>query len=736
MRKPTGKPKPTGALPLTPRGTVVGGALRLLFLPVWLVYISAKAAIQYFLNAPRVIQVIMAVTLLGLTGVGGLAVKRYLFQRRQTNLNMLSVEFNSAAVESDEAKMLVALEKFLQQQPDDDFTKARIEAVKTGIASPDDSVMCMLMARVHARHKRNAEATREAHKRLVQEPQDWLCNCIVAQDLIQKGELEKARVHLDRVANVDKAIVKPNLGMILHAIELRNLAGLDNTDLRSFIVARVMPNFRNANLEQVKPEGKIQIIYTYASSILAMPESSLDTGLQYWAVVSRLGELLVPDAKAEANVAVLKQFGSLMVEMQNVVFRFQKTGKIDKATADQMYAEVDARGFAAWQAVRELKNDDPSGFAGSASYLIKAGKMDLAEEIVVEGINRCGPHPELLRLLIVVDERKDRPERALQFALAVARKYPDNVNVWRVLIDAAKLANRRDIAIQACVEMRKARPGLAFADMAEGILRLEAGNPHQALACLKRVDDKLRSSEPAIAQAYAKALIQSGNDVLVPEFVKKVIDQAELNDQPMLALACIRGCCDTEPTPARADFQIQYLDRLLAKWPSIRELTGEAQRLRAKALFAAAELATPRWEPQKLERALRTYESLVFEYATDENFRSRLAMLQLHGLKKPEIAALTVEPLARIANPSLEARTILGAVAVATNKPAEAIAALEPIIRTPQVSGEVLTLLARAYLSQGDSLRAKAMIARASQLQMNDRERDEYRATALAISRE
>lgn len=736
MRKPAGKPKPTGALPLTPRGTVVGGTLRLLFLPVWLIFISTKAAIQYFLNAPRVIQVIMAVSLLGLTGVGGLAVKRYIFQRRQTNLNMLSVEFNSAAIESDEAKMLSALEKFLQQQPNDEFTKARIEAVKTGIASPDDSVMCMLMARVHARHKRNAEATREALKRLDQEPDDWLCNCIVAQDLIQKGELEKARVHLQWVGNIDKATMKPNLGMILHAIELRNLAGMDNTELRSYIVARVMPNFRNANLEQVKPEGKIQIIYTYTSSVLTMPEASLDTGLQYWAVISRLGELLVPEAKAENNVGVLKQFGSLMVEMQNVVFRFQKAGKIDLATANQMYAEADARGFAAWQAVRESKSDDPSGYAGSGGYLIKAGKMDLAEQIVIEGINQCGAHPELLRLLIVVDERKDRSERALQFALAVARKNPDNVNVWRVLIDAAKLANRRDIAIQACVEMRKARPGLAFADMAEGILQLEAGNPHLALECLNRVDEKLRFSEPAIAQAYAKALIQSGNDVLLPDFVKKVIDRAEVNNQPMLALACIRGCCDTEPTPTRADFQIQYLDRLLAKWPSIRELTGEAQRLRAKSLFAAAELTTPRWEPQKLERAIRTYESLVFEFATDENYRSRLAMLQLYGLKKPEIAALTVEPLTRIANPSLEARTILGAVAVATNKPAEAIAALEPIIRTPQASAEVLTLLARAYLGQGDSMRAKAMIALASQHKMNDREREEYRTTALAISRE
>jgi predicted Zn-dependent protease len=596
----------------------------------------------------------------------------------------------------------------------------------------------MLMARVHARHKRTAESAREALKRLKTKDNenDWLCNCIIAQELLRKGEIDDAKVHLERVASVDKAISKPNLGMILHAIELRTMAGLDCDELRGFIVGRVLPNFRNANLEEVRPDGKIQIIYTYISAALNVPESSLESVLQYWAIASRLSDQLVPGAVEEKNVACLKQFGALQLDMQNCVARFAKAGRIDSAQAEQMNREIDARGLAAWTAVRDLRPDDPAGYAGRGGYLIKSKQFNEAEADVVAGIQTAGPHPELLRLLIILDERNGRSQRALDFALVVARKNPDYPNAWRVLIDAAKLANRRDIAITACQEMRRAKPGLTFPDMAEGILWLESGDAHKALECLNRVEEKFRVSEPAVTHAYAKALVNAGHAVRVPDYVNAVIANADLKKLPQAAFACLQGVADAEPSLERADQLVQWLDRLLATWPSVREVAVEAKWLRGEAMYRAAELASPRWEPARLERAFRAFEELKFEFPNDPRAPYRLMQLALHGRKDTAAALTFATTIADRDDLAVDVRNAIGATFVENRQYGKAIAQLEPILKSPKLTGYTLTLLARAYQGQGDGVRAKQTLTRASGHKMSDREREEYVAAATAIIRE
>jgi predicted Zn-dependent protease len=270
----------------------------------------------------------------------------------------------------------------------------------------------------------------------------------------------------------------------------------------------------------------------------------------------------------------------------------------------------------------------------------------------------------------------------------------------------------------------------------EGSLWLETGDPHKALQLLSKSPPDVRASTPFVARAYAKALTASGNDVQSPAFVRSVVSEAESKNRPDLAKAAILGMAEAPPTLARADFVVEQLDRVLAKWPSDVELQSEGQWARAEALYRSAELATPRWEATRVDRAVRAYNSLSYLNPKDPRGFLRLAQLRLYGLNKPLDALDSVKLLADLPNVTPEAREVMAATYVATGDHAKAVTLLEPLADVPSVNGSALTVLARAYHGRGDGLRAKRTLQRASVMPMNDRERDDYRIAALALSQE
>jgi predicted Zn-dependent protease len=731
------RPKPPRpSVPAPPgQGGFVRGFLAFLFLPVYLVWTAARAFAVWVWHAPRFIKLIMFVVLLA--AAGGLAVAaRKLFRYQTINTNYMWAEFGNAAQTSDVEGMTAALNKIISVKPDDVYARSRLRALETGEAEVDDGKMCWLLTRVHLMKNQFPEAVREARKCLQSEPKDWLSHCVLAKDALNRNDAAAAAGHLDLVANPDTSPTKPDLGMILFAIELREKAGLDCADLRAFLLSRVMPNLKNINLSQIRASGKIQIVYSYATSVASIPDVTLVTTMQYWAFSAQLADQTLAEAAEDKNAAVLNQLASLQSVLAFCITRFSKNGLVREDEAAEMTREVDARGEAAWRALRGITPTDPNAYAGTAAYLLKAEKYDEAEAEIAAGLKAAGPYPQLVRLYVVVAAKRDRSEDALKLALAVANKNPELAQAWQVVVEAAVAARRRDIAIQACQEVRKSKPDLPWANGVEGALWLETGDAHKALQILSKIPIETRATTPFIARAYAKALAASGNEILSPQFVRNVISEAESKNQPLLARSVVMGMAEAPPTASRADFVVEQLDRILAKWSSDPELQLEGSWARANALYQSAELSTPRWEPSRLERAIRAYDSLTFQFPKDPRGHMRLAQLKLYGQKKPGNAIDHAVKLRQLPDPTIEARETMGAVYVAQKKYDDAVAILEPVGRLPTVSGFCLTQLALAYHGQGDSVQAKRVLQRASVLPMNDRERDEYRLAAVAITRE
>lgn len=732
------RPKPPRpAVPAHPPGQ--GGFLRgfvaFLFLPFFLIWMAIRAFAVWVWYAPRFIKVIMFVVLLFAVGGAAFAARK-LFRYQTINTNYMWAEFAEAAQTSNVDGMTEALNKIITVKPDDVYARNRLNALTTGEADADDGKMCWLMIRIHLMKNQFPEAVREARKCLQSEPKDWLSHCVLAKDALNRNDAAAATAHLDHVGNPDKTQTKPDLGMILFAIELREKAGLDCSDLRGFLLSRVMPNLKNINLSQIRATGKIQIVYSYATSVASIPDVTLVTTMQYWAFSAQLADQTLAEATEEKNATVLNQLASLQSVLAHCISRFSKNGFVREEEAAEMTREVDARGLAAWRALRTITPTDPNAYAGTAAYLLKAEKYEEAEAEIAAGFKAAGHYPQLVRLFVVVAAKRDRSEDALKLALAVANRYPDLAPAWQVVVEAAIAARRRDIAIQACQEVRKTKPDLPWAFGVEGALWLEAGDANKALQLLSAIPMETRATTPFIARANAKALAASGNDVQAPQFVRNVISEAESKNQPFLAQSVVMGLAEAKPTAARADFVVEQLDRILARWASDPELQLEGTWARANALYQSAELSTPRWEPARLERAIRAYDSLTFQFPKDPRGHMRLAQLKLYGQKKPGNAIDHVVKLKQFPDPTIEARETMGAVYIAQKKYDDAVTILEPIGRLPTVSGFCLTQLALAYHGQGDGVQAKRVLNRASVLPMNDRERDEYRLAAVAITRE
>ena len=411
MSRPNLRSPKLSTQPSRDGGGFLRGFLEFLFLPVYLVWMGAKLAFRWVWFAPKSIQLLISILVL-LTLCGGFFVLYRM--NRNAKLNAAPyhwAEFGTAALQSDSELMTKALTAILALKPDDTFAKNRLEALQTGVAEESDGQMCWLMTRIHLRGERMTDAVREAKKRLVSEPKDWLCNCVLARDALNRDDKESAKSFLDAVVNPDATPTKPDLGMVLFAVELREKAGLDATELRAFLFSRVLPNLRNVNLSQIKPAGKIQIVFSYATSVASIPEVSLGSTLQYWAFASQLADQTVTDSEEEKNAVVLTQIASLQSVLSYCVSRYLKAGSIRADEAATMTKECDARAEAAWRALKNVAPQDVNGYAGTAAYLIKANRYAEAEAEIALGFEKTKMYyPQLLRLYVLTMAHRDRPE--------------------------------------------------------------------------------------------------------------------------------------------------------------------------------------------------------------------------------------------------------------------------------------------------------------------------------------
>src|SRR5262249_21328489 len=155
------------------------------------------------------------------------------------------------------------------------------KSVESGEADPGDKPMIALAIRLHLKHNRHAEALREARKMLALEPKDWIANCILGQDAIDRKDEKAVEAHLSVVSD-PQAAVTPDLGGLLYALELHRRAGRDASRLRTFTVNKVIPTLRNQNLTTVPMPGRVQILACYIDTCLSVPDSVVPSLLEYW----------------------------------------------------------------------------------------------------------------------------------------------------------------------------------------------------------------------------------------------------------------------------------------------------------------------------------------------------------------------------------------------------------------------------------------------------------------------
>lgn len=732
-------PKPPNPPKSSIRQVEAGGfryhLIGLLTLPFFLMASAIKYASIWAYRAPKFIKVILAVLFVGFLGGSAYVIKYFASRRADASVAYLWKEYATAAHSTDVPEMIDALQKIIALKPDEHGARERLQALTTGSADPSDGPTCWLLTRVHIRNNDWTSAAREARKRLESEPMDWLSHCVLAKEALARNDRSAADAHFEKIANVQSNPSHPDLGLILFAIELRERAGKDCTELRSFILSKVLPSLRSVtNLSQIAAAGKIQIVYSFASAVVNATDAALPGTMQYWAFASQLAEETIRQATEEKSLTVLGQSAVVHQLMGQCIGRYRQSGLINATDAQAMLTELDRRTERIWAGFKLADPRHPDGYAGTASYHLKANRLAEAEAEAVEGIQNAGPYPQLLNIITQVCAKRGVPERALDLAQKVARKNPDHPGCWQSLVDAALASNRRDVAIDACKEARRANPNLPWPNLVEGQLLLEHGDGNKALEMLNKLPESIRKTNPYAARIYSRALVSSGNEVLAPDFVKAVIFDAESKDQPALAAAVIQGLNDAPFAVSRADLVINQCNRIVARWPGLNEQTTEIHWIRAIHLAKAAEFDTPRWDAGRVATSLRAFDQLRIRFPGDIRGPIYQATLRLRGLKQPEFAFDALKPiLGSEAEWTKEAREIIGTVLVANKDYSEAVKVLGPLVASVSPSPTALTQYALALHGKSDSRAAKQTLRSASFLPMNDREREEYVSAALII---
>ena len=127
-------------------------------------------------------------------------------------------------------------------------------------------------------------------------------------------------------------------------------------------------------------------------------------------------------------------------------------------------------------------------------------------EQIVQGLESCPDDPELMQLFSRVLQIDGRAWEAWQEMSLRAKQHPDQPVWWLMAIDAAVAANRRDLALEACQEMRKVSPTNRLVTRVEARLWLDAGNAHQAAQLLNTLNLADLARDPEAVQLYVRAL--------------------------------------------------------------------------------------------------------------------------------------------------------------------------------------------------------------------------------------
>jgi predicted Zn-dependent protease len=643
-------------------------------------------------------------------GVGGAVALRKLSERQKAAAAVEQwARFDKAARSGDEAEMLAALDAITPLTADPLCDQYR-DTIRSGVAPADDPKQCLLTTTLHARRGNWADASREAAKRLVHEPADWLSRCVVALAAVAAGDPKAAGEQLDKLP--DPARGGPTPAGLLLAFDLFRRCDRDTTPLRRFVNDVVVDVLNSVGVADDPPAVKVELVECYLLGFTGPPDDPLPPRLgTAAAAVVRLAD----DAATADDPAVLTRLGTACNRLAVAVERLHQARQITVAQRDGLAKEHDARTERVWRRVKELAPKTTQAYHGLAVLEVRAKRPGKAVDEVRAGLTACGNDPTLLALYSVLLRATDRTDDALRALAKAADDDPKNLNLLLLVAETALEVPRRDVAdlaLRRAADLAPTDPRVIRNDVR---LRLILGDAHGAVQRLRDLGETALLADPLLARVYTRSLAEAGLHVLLPDWLDRAERQAGGANKPALAAAVVRGLSEARFDPDTAKLGLTVVDRTLTRWP------GDTDALVARGLLLTrwAEFGTPRWDPARTRDAAFALERVRAIVPDDPDAAAILARLRLKGLNDPSKAAKDIAPLlaARdrgglVAPPHL---AVVGMVLLANDKLDAAQAALEAAHKAGP-SAAVCVHLALAYHTRGNTARGRELVAEARRL--------------------
>lgn len=714
-----------------------------------------------FYHAPRVVQIGLVLVVLGGLAGGAYYGRNHLKKRaEQRAVSAGWVAFEDAARKGDLGAMKAGLDRVLAARPGDPTAARRRAALDAQAADPDDAELATVLVNHHTAGNRLPEAAREARKVVAKYPKDWRSLCVLAHHALQvERNPDECRKWLDALPAPDDPAARLDVGGVLYAVRLLEVAGGDSGPLRVLVVRRLLPVLRGRAAEAAPPGAKAQFIECY---LLPFADPS-ETGelAASWAVVARLHELAVAEAVETGDVLTLVRLGTLAPRLSAALGvirehelrsipadppeqRAERVKELDARFAG-LAREVNDRSRRAWQAVRDKEPTRHEAYLGLARVAGAEGDAPAAAAALRQGLVACGGKVELLDPYVRLLAAAGGAGEAMRLAWGEAAAAGSDPVKWCLAANAALAAGHRDAALAACRNARAAVPNHPWACQTEARLLLENGQAAAARELLMKLGDAALRGDPLTARLAARAMVEDGlsgqRDGTLDEIVAAAVGKQKA---PVVPVAFLRGVMDVQPTDAdRAAWVAARAQKLLADWPD----DPLARRVMADALYRQSEMADPPWAVEPARAALRAYQGLPAAEQADPAVAAPVVALYLKAVKDTGAAVRASAPLRDPAvGPLLTAGQAewLAAALTADGKPADAVAVLRRVCVPPPVGQSVprgsagcWVQLARAL--HADRQHAPARAALDMVLNIPDRsarEHAEWAETKLLFQRE
>jgi len=690
----------------------------------------------WVLAAPIWIKAILVLMILG--GFLGAGYGYVLWSESQASAAAIRgwQKFEDGARTGDKDKMRTALEEVLTAEPGNELALARQAAIEGGESASNDKAMIFLTMKQNLRANKLPEAVREADKWLKFRKKDWMAHCIKAMEALTRGDRVEAGRHLDNLPTPDDVDAGIEPGGLLLAFRLFRALDRDVGPMRKFVQARVTAAIRTLSVQSLAPADKATILECWLEGfepITSKPQPA--SMLESFGAALKLNDSAAEDAIAAGEIAPMARLARLGVPMTVAVTAFLLADQITAEQEADFRKDIETRTLKLWEAVKAQDDKLAEAYVGIAQSFARNKEYLKAREEIVRGLQTCGDNPDLSRMFSRMLQVEGRAKEALEGLTASARKFPDQPIWWALTAEAASASGRRDLALQACAEMRKIEPANRWAIRTEARLWIEAGDPNKAAQLLHSLGTTELATDADSTRLYGKALAMAGLSVQIDPFLEECEKVAIRFNTALPIIGVLRGWIDARPGPLAATAVAEHCRRLLVRWPEAAEL----YRVQALALAQLAEQVEPVWDSGRVSAAIQAAERFRAKTQDDRDIAVTLVELRLYGENNPEQAYRDASPLRDAeSDPTLtsDQLELLGTAYRRTDKLTDAVRVLERANRSENAGAGVWIQLALAYHGQSRKAEARRALGRAQAMSRTPREQTDYVAAAQTLLRE